>query len=226
MISSFPLKFNNKKLLSRAFIHRSYLNEQSNKKLKSNERLEFLGDAVLELIVTLYLFNKYPDSPEGKLTTLRSKLVQTKTLSLAANRLNLGQRIKMSRGENKSGGQKNPSILADTFEAVIGAIYKDKGFKTAFDFVQINLLEPAEKLFADKIPQDYKSKLQETVQAHSLSSPVYQVVKSYGPDHNKTFVVEVFLDGHHVGTGVGKKKKDAEQAAAKNALDNLSVNKN
>jgi len=131
----------------------------------------------------------------------------------------IGQKIKMSKGEKKSGGAKNLSILADTFEAVIGAIYKDKGFKTAFDFIQTNLLEPAEKLFADKIPRDYKSKLQEAVQAKGFNSPNYKVVKSYGPDHNKTFEVKVRLENNQTALAKGKSKQEAEQKAARLALE-------
>lgn len=219
---NFPINFSNKKLLARAFIHRSYLNEHSKENLKSNERLEYLGDAVLELIVSLYLFNKYPDFPEGKLTTLRSKLVQTRTLSLAAIRLNFGERLQMSKGEKKSGGAQNPSILADTFEAVIGAIYKDQGFQAAFNFVKDNLLVPAEKLFAGKIPQDYKSKLQEVVQSQGMISPIYKVIKAYGPDHNKTFKVKVSLENNQSAIGVGKSKQEAEQKSARLALEKLS----
>jgi len=210
--------FKNKKLLDQAFIHRSYLNEAKGKNLSSNERLEFLGDAVLELIVSLYLYQKYPQFSEGKLTSWRAKLVQTKTLSLAAQRLKLGNKLKMSKGEKASNGQKNPSILADTFEAVIGAIYQDQGFKQAYQFVLKNLLQPAQKTFAQQLPKDYKSKLQETVQADSQPSPVYKVIDSFGPDHNKTFKVAVLVGKKKLAEAQGKSKQTAEQKAAKKAL--------
>lgn len=222
MSSKFSLKFKNPKLLERAFIHRSYLNEHKGKQLKSNERLEFLGDAVLELIVSLYLYQKYPDFPEGKLTTLRSKLVQTKTLSLAANRLGFSENLKLSRGEKASGGNKNPSILANTFEAVIGSIYQDQGFDQTYDFVLKNLLLPAEKLFKDQLPQDFKSQLQETIQAKGKPSPVYKVLASFGPDHSKTFKVAVLVENKKIAVGAGKSKQTAEQEAAKKALKIIS----
>lgn len=217
-------QFKNKKILNRAFIHRSYLNEVPEKKLQSNERLEFLGDAVLELIVSLYLYKHYPDFSEGGLTERRSKLVQTKTLALAANRLGLGQQLKLSRGEKASGGAENTSILADTFEAVIGAMHEDRGFNQTFKFVVENLLLPAEKLFSQELPTDYKSTLQELVQAKKQPSPTYQVVEALGPDHNKTFKIAVYVDNQELAWGVGKSKQMAEQEAAKAALENLGKN--
>lgn len=215
-------KFNNKQLLETALTHRSYLNEHKGKNLTSNERLEFLGDAVLELIVSLYLFCKYPHFAEGKLTSFRAKLVQTKTLSLVSQRLKIGLQLKLSRGEKESGGEKNPSILADTFEAIIGAIYQDSGFQKAYDFVEKNLLIPSEKLFKTKLPQDYKSKFQEIVQAKGLPSPVYKLLSSYGPDHDKTFKTIVFVDKEKYALGVDKSKQEAEQKAAKKALEKMT----
>lgn len=209
--------FNNKVLLEQAFIHRSYLNE-TNGQLQSNERLEFLGDAVLELIVSLFLYQRYPDYSEGSMTELRSKLVQTITLSLAATRLNFGKYLKMSRGEKASGGDKNPSILANTFEAVVGALYEDRGFQQSYNFVVENLLMPAEKQFNQELPKDYKSALQELVQAKKQPSPTYQVLESLGPDHNKTFTVAVLVAEKELAKGIGKSKQTAEQEAAKAAL--------
>ena len=210
--------FKNKILYQQAFIHRSYLNEHKNFNLKSNERLEFLGDAVLELIVSLYLFNKYPDYPEGKLTAIRAKFVQTQTLSLAAQRLDLGNNLKLSKGEKNANGNQNPSTLANTFEALIGAIYQDQGFDKTYDFVLNNLLKPAQKLFADKLPKDYKSHLQEFVQSQGKKTPKYKVVESLGPDHNKTFKVAVLVKSNKIAEGTGKSKQQAEQQAAKTAL--------
>lgn len=211
-------KFKNKNLLKQAFIHRSYLNENKGENLESNERLEFLGDAVLELIVSLYFFEKYPSYPEGDLTTIRSKLVQTKTLSLVAKKLDFGKNLKLSKGERVSGGSKNESILADTFEAVVGAIYKDGGFDSAFQFVKKNLLEPAEKVFSDKLPKDYKSRLQEIIQAQDKPTPAYKVIASSGPDHNKIFKVAVLVNNKKLAVGAGRSKQEAEQQAAKKGL--------
>lgn len=215
--------FKNKKILNQAFIHRSFLNE-TNGHLESNERLEFLGDAVLELIVSLFLYKRYPDYSEGDMTELRSKLVQTKTLSLAAIRLNFGNLLKMSRGEKASGGDKNPSILADTFEAIVGALYEDRGFQQAYNFVVENLLIPAEKLFNQELPKDYKSALQEFIQSQKQPSPTYKVLESVGPDHNKTFKVAVLVAQTELAKGIGKSKQAAEQEAAKAALANYGKN--
>lgn len=214
-------QFKNKKLLEIALTHRSYLNEHKKEKLISNERLEFLGDAVLELIVSLYIYEKYPNFPEGKLTALRAKLVQTKTLALASQRLKVGLLLKVSRGEKESGGNENPSLLADTFEAIIGAIYQDSGFESANNFVKKNLLIPSEKLFKTKLPEDYKSKFQEKVQARGLKTPSYKIMKAHGPDHNKTFQTAVLVGGKQYALGTGKSKQEAEQEAAKQALEKL-----
>lgn len=210
--------FQNDPLLAPAFIHRSFLNENKVKKLQSNERLEFLGDAVLELVVSYYLFNIYPDFEEGQLTSLRSKLVQTKTLSLASQRLNFGKFLKLSKGEAESGGGKNDSILADTFEAVIGIIYQNYGFQEVYDFVINNLLIPAKILFNDQLPKDYKSLFQELVQNKGKPSPIYKVISTTGPDHNKIFKIAVFVDNQKLAEGLGKSKQTAEQEAAKAAL--------
>lgn len=218
-------KFKNKSLLETALTHRSYLNEHKGKGLVSNERLEFLGDAVLELIVSLFLYQKYPHLPEGGLTSLRAKLVQTKTLFLASQRLKIGAQLKLSRGEKESGGAENPSILADTFEAIIGAIYQDSGFGPAFSFVKKSLLIPSEQLFKTKLPEDYKSRFQEIVQAQGLSSPIYKVISSYGPDHDKTFKTAVFIGGSKYSFGVGKSKQEAEQQTAKKAIKKFAEKK-
>lgn len=214
--------FKNKKLLKTALTHRSFLNESRGVK-ESNERIEFLGDAVLELVVSLYLYKKYPGLPEGKLTFMRSRLVQTKTLSLAAERLKLGVSLQMSKGEKDSGGEKNPSLLADVFEAVVGAIYLDSGLNEAFSFVEQNLLFPAEKMLADKLPRDYKSKFQELIQAKGLPTPVYKIMDSFGPDHNKTFVTKVFVGKKVYAKGKGSSKQEAEQMAAKKALEKVGL---
>lgn len=211
-------QFKNKKLLKISLTHRSYLNEHLSQHFSSNERLEFLGDAVLELIVSLYLYQRYPQFPEGKLTALRSKLVQTKTLSLAGIRLGIGEKIFLSKGEKESGGDTNPSILADTFEAIIGAVFADSGFEAAFQFVEKNLLIPSQSIFSDRLPEDYKSHLQEVVQAKGYHSPKYQVLSSFGPDHQKLFKVCVNIGKNQSAQGVGNSKQEAEQQAARQAL--------
>ena len=214
-------QFKNQQLLETALTHRSYLNEHRSQKLESNERLEFLGDAVLELIVSLYLFQKYLDWPEGQLTARRAQLVQTKTLTMASQNLQIGSQLRLSRGEKASGGQQNPSILADTFEALIGAVYQDASFQKAFDFVKQNLLIPAEKMFKEQLPQDFKSQLQELVQAQGYTSPVYKVLESFGPDHNKTFKVAVLINQQPEAEAQGKSKQEAEQLTAQKALEKL-----
>ncbi len=214
-------QFKNQQLLETALTHRSYLNEHRSQKLESNERLEFLGDAVLELIVSLYLFQKYLDWPEGQLTTRRAQLVQTKTLTMASQNLQIGSQLRLSRGEKASDGQQNPSILADTFEALIGAVYQDAGFQKAFDFVEQNLLIPAEKMFKEQLPQDFKSQLQELVQAQGHTSPVYKILESFGPDHNKTFKVAVLINQQPEAEAQGKSKQEAEQLTAQKALEKL-----
>lgn len=220
-MTNFPHKFKNDNLFKTAINHRSYLNEHKNLKLESNERLEYLGDAVLEMITSLYLYQKYPDSSEGRLTNLRSKIVQTHTLSLAAKELCLDSILKMSKGEIASGGNKNPSILADTLEAIIGAIYLDSGFKAAQKFVQNNLFLLIERHFKNSLPEDYKSLLQEIIQARGLESPTYITVAESGPDHNKEFTVAVFIAGKKITTGLGKSKQQAEQETAKKALEKI-----
>lgn len=221
---SFPYRFKNQNLLIRALTHRSYLNEHPEEELVSNERLEYLGDAVLELITSEYLYQKYLRSEEGKLTSLRARLVQTKTLSLAAQKLNIGRHLRISRGEEKSGGRENPSILADTFEAVIGAIYLDGGYEQAQDFTSKYLLRPAEELFSDKLPINYKSKLQEKIQAQGKPSPTYSILSTQGPDHRKTFKVAVMVHKSKLASGKGSSKQLAEQQAAKKALEKIEEN--
>jgi ribonuclease-3 len=215
-------QFKNQQLLETALTHRSYLNEHRSQKLESNERLEFLGDAVLELIVSLYLFEKYPTFPEGRLTAKRAQLVQTKTLAMASQNLQIGSQLRLSRGEKASGGQQNPSILADTFEALIGAVYQDTGFQKAFDFVKQNLLIPAEKMFKEQLPQDFKSQLQELVQAQGYASPTYKVLESFGPDHSKTFQVAVLINEKPAAEARGRSKQEAEQLTAQKALAKLT----
>lgn len=211
-------QFINKKLVEEAFVHRSCLNE-TNKKLRSNERLEFLGDAVLELIVSEHLFQQFSDFPEGKLTLLRSSIVRTETLAEVASNLKLGNHLLLGRGEEEGGGRNNTSILANTFEALLGAIYLDRGYLAAKEFVKTYLFLYIEKIIEKKLYLDAKSFLQEKVQEKMKVTPIYQVLSEEGPDHQKIFKVAVFADKQKLGEGIGKNKQEAEQQAAQNALE-------
>ena len=212
--------FNQPELLEKALTHRSYLNE--NKKIEqSNERLEFLGDAVLELIVSFFLYQHYPQKPEGILTSLRSKIVQTKTLAQTAKKLSLPQFLKMSKGEKDSNGNLNQSILADAFEAVIGAIYIDQGYGKTYEFINKRLLVNLKNILASKEIIDYKSIYQEKVQAKKLPTPFYKIIKEIGPDHNKIFTTAVFVGAKKMAEGNGKSKQQAQQQTAKIALEKI-----
>ncbi len=212
------VKFKNNQLLEEALIHRSFLNE-NHEITASNERLEFLGDSVLSLVVSTELFHRFPDYPEGKLTSLRSLLVKSKTLGSVANKLHFGDFLLMSRGEQHSGGRTNRSLLADTFEAILGAIYLDQGLQTVRLFLEANLFPLIPKVEKQEDLQDYKSLLQERTQYQVKISPAYKVVAESGPDHDKIFRVGVFLDNTLLASGEGKSKQIAEQAAAKAALE-------
>lgn len=206
-------------ILKKAFIHRSYLNESKDKSLESNERLEFLGDSVLSLVVSNYLYVTYPDIPEGQLTNYRSSVVKTGSLAMVAKELNLGSYLHMARGEAESGGKENPSLLADTFEALLGVIYLNFGFEKARIFVQNRLLVHLENIISSGSFRDYKSLFQEKVQEKYRISPQYTVVSTSGPDHAKEFEVQVQVELNVYGKGHGRSKQEAEQAAAKAALD-------
>ena len=212
--------FKNQLLYVQALTHRSWINENPGVR-ESNERLEFLGDAVLEFVVSSHLFLELPDKEEGFLTALRSNIVNTQNLALLATRLNIGEKIYMSRGEKRGGGSSNASLLADTIEALIGAIYIDQGYDEAARFIHSFLLDDLkEKLQAPL--KDPKSLLQEKVQSNGLPTPKYRVVEEKGPDHNKEFIVEVLVDNKPFAQGPGKSKNQAEQAAATSALEKLS----
>lgn len=216
------IKFQNPKLLTEALTHRSYLNEHPLKNLQSNERLEFLGDAVLELVVSHFLFEKFPHLPEGELTSLRSKLVCTKSLATLAQRLKLGDYLLMSRGEEKANGATNETLLANTLEAVIGAIYKDQSSDQAERFINQHLLSQSEAILSRQSLMDFKSKFQEVSQEKFRITPIYQVVKSSGPDHDKIFIVKVLVGKKEWGKGQGKNKQEAEQEAAAAALEKIN----
>lgn len=220
-IISIKESFNNKELIDQALTHRSWVNEHKGVR-SSNERLEFLGDAILEYIVSKELYSEFPDKEEGYLTALRANLVNTVSLSEVAITLELGGHLFLSKGEEESGGRTNPSLLADTVEAIIGAIFIDRGVDSAEEFVRENLLVDLQKRAASPL-KDFKSRLQELVQSQSLPAPKYQVVTETGPDHNKTFVLDVLVGGVAWGRGEGKSKATAEQEAAKVAFESHIV---
>lgn len=213
-------KFKDKSLLKNAFVHRSYLNEHKHYKGASNERLEFLGDAILSLIVSLYLFQKLPQSPEGELTMLRASLVRTETLAKLAENLSLGDYLLLSKGEEESGGRNNPSILANAFEALLGAIFLDQGIDQTQSFLQKVILSKWQRLTQLAVT-DNKSKLQELLQRKYHHSPIYKLHKSWGPDHDRKFEIGVYLEEKLLGKGVGKNKQQAAQNAARDALTGL-----
>jgi ribonuclease-3 len=177
-----------------------------------------LGDAVLELVATEFLYSKFPNEPEGTLTAYRSALVKTTSLATVASKLGLGELLKLSKGEEATGGRSNPSLLADTLEAVIGAIYLDQGFAAATAFLEEHLFTSLDAILEHRLYKDPKSELQERVQAKGLDTPNYQVVSESGPDHNKEFKVSVYVGNSLAGSGFGKSKQQAQQAAAQEAL--------
>jgi len=207
----------NKKIYLEALIHRSYLEENEQFSL-SNERLEFLGDSVLNLIIGEYLFNKFPQEEEGFLTKVRAKMVNRNALSLVADNLNMGELLIISSSVPKSITHNSKSMLSDALEALIGAIYLDKGIDTCKKFIQTNILEPALKNGEHLVDENYKSQLLEYAQANKLAIPVYQIVSEEGPHHDKTFIAEVIIGEKILGEGKGKSKKEAEQNAAQVAL--------
>jgi ribonuclease-3 len=213
--------FNDKNLLKQIFVHRSYLNENPGFKLNHNERLEFLGDAVLELIVTENLYKSLPN-PEGELTNLRSALVRGQTLSDVANILEMNDYLFLSRGEAKSEGKARQLILANAFEALIGAIYLDQGYDKAKEFIDKNLMGRLSSVIEQKTYLDPKSHLQEMSQAKMSITPTYKVLSESGPDHSKNFVVGCFLQENKIGEGSGHSKQTAESAAAADALAHFS----
>ena len=214
------LKFKNLKLLKQALTHRSYLNEHPKEKIEHNERLEFLGDAVLELTVTEYLYQNF-NNPEGDLTSWRASLVNTDTLSILAKNLGLNNFLFLSRGEAQSVGKARDVILADAFEALIGAIYLDQGVKKTKEFINKNLLVKLPKIIEEKLYKDPKSHFQEIAQAQFKITPTYKVLKEEGPAHQKTFTVGLFLGDKLISRGQGSSKFEAEVAAAKKGLEKI-----
>lgn len=213
------LTFKDKNLLRQAFIHRSYINENKTSELSDNERLEFLGDAVLELVSTDFLFRKYTDKPEGELTAYRSALVNSVTLATVASRLGMNEFLFLSHGESKDIGRARQYILADALEALIGAIYLDQGYDVATVFIEENILYLIEEIVSKKTWLDAKSYFQELAQEKAGITPQYKTLREVGPDHDKHFTVGVFLGGDMIGSGVGKSKQEAEQDAARKGLE-------
>lgn len=212
------LKFKNKDLLIQAFIHRSYLNENPKFYLPHNERLEFLGDAVLELVVTKHLYQKYPKKSEGELTNWRAALVNAQSLSKVARNLGLGEYLLLSRGESKDIGKARQYILANTFEAFLGAFYLDQGLEKVRQFVKTHLIKELAKILKEGLWRDAKSSFQEEAQERARITPNYKVLKEWGPDHAKHFVVGVFLGDELAAEGEGSSKQEGEEKAAQAAL--------
>ncbi|MEK7628688.1 MAG: ribonuclease III [Patescibacteria group bacterium] len=209
--------FNNKALLRQAFTHRSYLNEHKGMG-EHNERLEFLGDAVLELVVSEFLYEKYPDRPEGELTSYRAALVNTNSISEAAQELDMNTHLLLSKGESKDTGRARQFILANTFEAFIGALYMDQGYNAAKKFIAQALFGKTDAVVEGRLWQDAKSRFQELVQERHGVTPHYELVDEEGPDHDKYFTAGVFISSEKVAEGTGKSKQEAEQSAAERAL--------
>lgn len=209
--------FKNKQLFEQAFTHRSYLNEAKETR-ESNERLEFLGDSVLSLVVSEFLYNNYPQFNEGNLTNLRALLVNTKNLAENARKLDFGTYLKLSKGEEESKGRENQSLLADCFEAFLGALYLDQGIDTARSFLSAAILASVEDFVQKNTFKDPKSLLQEHIQARKQKSPLYKVLEEEGPAHAKTFTVGAYIGNILVGKGRGKSKQEAEEQAAIEAL--------
>lgn len=212
------LKFKKKDLLVQAFVHRSYLNENPKFPLNHNERLEFLGDAILELIVTEYLYQKYPKKPEGELTNWRAALVNAQSLSKIAKDLGFGEYLLLSRGESKDTGKARQYILANTFEAFLGAFYLDQGLEKVRQFLKTHLIKELAKILKEELYRDAKSCFQEEAQERARITPDYRVLKEWGPDHAKHFVVGVFLEDELVAEGEGSSKQEGEEKAAQQAL--------
>lgn len=213
------LKFKNLELFERAFVHRSYLNE--NKGFQSNERLEFLGDAVLELCATHHLFQSYPDQDEGQMTTFRSALVKGQHLAQLGHELQLGNYLKLSNGEERSGGRQKDYILANAVEALIGAIYLDQGYEIADKFIQKFILTNLDQIIKEGSHIDAKSRFQELAQEKRDTTPHYELLSDDGPDHQKIFVMAAYIGDEMVAEGKGPSKQKAQDCAARNAIKKL-----
>lgn len=211
------IEFNNQDLLKQALVHRSYLNENPGFSLQDNERFEFLGDAVLEMVVTEYLYQNYPN-PEGDLTNWRAALVNAKMLTKVSDRLGINDHLLLSKGENKDTGRARRYILANALEAIIGAIYLDQGYEKAKEFIEKEILKELPEIIKQGLDRDPKSSFQEEAQERVGLTPTYDVLEEWGPDHAKNFIVGVFLDKEEIAHGQGVSKQEAQEKAAKEAL--------
>lgn len=219
----FKIEFDNPELIKTALKHRSYLSITNEPRTNSNERLEFLGDAVLDLIVAAYLYEKFPRKTEGELSKVKSILVRKSVLAEIAAKISLGDLILINWGEEKTGGRNRQSILADVFEAVVGAIYLDRGMEVATKFIHTHLLNDFKRIVRKELYINYKSILLEFTQSSGQGIPAYKVIDEIGPDHAKSFLVEVSVNGQKMGQGQGRTKKVAEQEAAKQAIKKLNI---
>lgn len=213
------VQFDDISVLLSAITHRSYLNEHREAKQDHNERMEFLGDAVLELVVTDFLYHKFPDKPEGELTAIRAALVNTVSLSESSTELGINDFLLMSKGEAKDTGRARNYILANAFEAFIGAIYIDRGYEKAKGFIAEHLFPKTERIVEKRLWQDAKSRFQELAQEHANMTPTYETLDQTGPDHDRVFTVAVFIGKEKVAEGQGRAKQEAEQEAALKALE-------
>ena len=220
--SRLNLHFHDTLLLSRALTHRSYLNEHPDA-LEDNERLEFLGDAVLDFVVGAWLYNRYPEMPEGDLTRMRSALVHTEQLAEFANQIELGRAMRLGHGEAQAGGKNRPGLLCDTFEAVVGAVYLEQDIAGVKEFISPFLVASADEILINHKDEDPKSNLQEWAQAQGFPAPVYVTRNTSGPDHSKMFEVDVIVNNQVYGSGSGSSKQAATKAAARAALDRLCL---
>ena len=213
------LDFQNPELLEIALTHRSYLNEHQGAKLQNNERQEYLGDAVLELIISDYIFRKYPDKAEGELTSIRSAVVRTESLAEESRKLGIGEHLQMSKGEKDSGGKDKDYLLANAYEAVLGAIYLDSGMESCIQFVTRTLVPKIDHIVENNLFIDPKTQAQEIIQSRYKTTPTYEIVKEEGPDHDKKFTVALLINRKEKAQGQGTSKQKAEESAALAAIE-------
>ncbi len=214
--------FKDKSLLDVALTHRSYLNEHKEASLQNNERIEFLGDAVLELIISTHLFKTYPEKSEGELTNIRAAVVRTESLAEESRNLGIGEYLRMSKGEKESGGRDKDYLLANTFEAVLGAIYQDQGIEVCKEYLERTLLKKVARIVENNLFIDPKTQAQEIIQAQFKVTPIYDVVKQEGPDHDKIFTVALKINNKQIAVGTGSSKQKAEEEAAKATVELLN----
>ena len=213
------LDFQNPELLEIALTHRSYLNEHQGAKIQNNERQEYLGDAVLELIISDYIFRKYPDKAEGELTSIRSAVVRTESLAEESRKLGIGEHLQMSKGEKDSGGKDKDYLLANAYEAVLGAIYLDSGMESCIQFVTRTLVPKIDYIVENNLFIDPKTQAQEIIQSRYKTTPTYEIVKEEGPDHDKKFTVALLINKKEKAQGQGTSKQKAEESAALTAIE-------